>query len=60
MDKGLLAESGLGVLTVFITGLAAARFVSSENLKFFLPLAVGVVWSAGLLYRYVYSERDSE
>lgn len=60
MDQRLLLESGLGVLTVFITGLAAARFVSSEALKFFLPLAVGVFWSAGLLYRHVYSERDSE
>lgn len=60
MDRRLLVESGIGVLTVFLTGIAAASFISSESLKFGLPLAVGIAWSAGLLYRYVYSERDSE
>jgi hypothetical protein len=56
----LLRDSSLGVVTVLLTGLAAEIVLTDPGLKFSIPLGVGILWSAALLYQHSYQKSSSE
>ncbi len=47
----LFLESVTGVLTVFVAGILSEQWLTSPELKFGVPLSIGILWSAGMLYR---------
>jgi hypothetical protein len=55
----LFAESVTGVLTVFTAGILSEQWLTNPELKFAVPLAVGILWSAGMLYRVRKAENGS-